>query len=201
MRVYESNGEGGLADITGDRSKYFRHTTASVFYGEGAEIYVLVPAGERSAWKLPDGQLVSLYNTHCTGELRWSEPSRGGQGPARYRELSPAGILAAQHFGILPTTITPEEWEEAIDSYKIRIEDLPEVEVAMLKKAASDGYDGMADFTTLRGEPSPPESSAMYSLNRSGLAMIGGSGSYMGKTSQTYYITDKGRTLLKDGVA
>jgi len=200
MKIYEGDGEGGLVGVTKAGREYWLsgRTTSSIFVSEGNQGYVLVKGGERSAWKLEDGTFVDLFNTHCTGELRWSEPTRCGDD--RYRQLSPHALLAAQHFGVQPTTLTPEEWQEAIDSYKIRIEDLSEVEVDMLKEAAQD-RDGTGSFSEVRGEGSIPQSSAMYDLHRKGLVDIGGSGGSGGKSTQLYYITRKGRTILKDGKA
>ena len=199
MNVYEDDGNGELVGITGARENWFvLRTTENIFVSEGKEIYVLVVGNERSPWKLSDGRLVSLCNVHSTGEIRWDEPTSVSEDG--YRHLSPPALLAAQHFGLLPTDLSPEEWQKAIDSYKMQLSDLSEVEVKMLEEAERD-HSGMSRFDEERGKPAPPESIAMYDMNRKGLVLIGGTASYDGKSTQTFYITDKGRTILRDGAA
>lgn len=199
MKVYEGDGNGGLVGVTGDRENWVgRYTTESVYVSQGNEIYVLVVGSERSPWRLPDGRLVSLFNTHCTGELRWDEPFSASEDS--YRHLAPEALLAAQHFGILPTKLTPQEWQEAIDSYKLQLSDVSEVGVKMLEQASRD-RDGTGSYNEEQGKPAAPESRAMYDMRDKGLVLIGGSGSCAGKSTQMFYITDKGRTILKHGAA
>ncbi len=210
MKIYTKE---ELRNITADASRWFSPSLLSLrvsdaaFVADGDEIYILV---EGETWRAPDGRLVDLYNTHLTGELRWAEPSvqyrqrirleQAGQYHDGFRHLTPGGILAALHFEIVPSSMTLEEWKDAVESYKVRLNDLYDVPVEMLAEAAATS-DGSGNFLEERGEPLPPEASAMYDMQRKGLLTIGASVAFDRKTRQYFNITEKGRQLMKAGVA
>ena len=113
--------------------------------------------------------------------------------------MNPGGHRAAIRFKLTPANISPEEWAKVCDSHLIKIEDLSEVEVRMLEKAAAD-QDGIGSFITYSSDAAP-ENSSMYLLQRKGLLVISISISCGDRTNQGYKITLKGRSVLKDGKA
>lgn len=196
MKIYTRE---ELKSITADGSRWFipqllsQRVKDGAFVADGQEIYILV---EGETWRAPDGRLVELYNTHLTGELRWGEPRCRDD----FEYLTPGGILAALHFELVPVGMRQEKWKAVIDSYKVNRADLPDVAIEMLAEAAAS-LDGDGDFLEERDAPMPPEASAMYDMQRKGLLTIGSSVSFDGKTRQYFNITEKGRQLMKAGVA
>lgn len=193
MKIFEGNGEGGLTGITeaGREAWLPLRTTDDVFVSEGNEIYVVVRGGEQSTWKLEDGTRVELYNTHCTGELRWNEQPY---------YLSPSGFLAVRHFGLHPADLADDEWQSILGQHLVNLKDLPEVAQRMLENAAEDP-DGCASFEENWKEGFAPERAAMYDLYHKGLVNIGATAGSGSRVKKSYHITSKGRELLKNGHA
>lgn len=218
MQVYKSisHEEFGhcLEGITGNHDKYFTRSSPGIFVTDGAQTYVLVEPSnpDHSNFIHPDLGPVELWNTHCTGELRWQEPFGSS-----IEHMSADCFLAVKHFGLRPTKMDEEKWQGLLESHLIQREDLSEVEIKMLERAvavkapySSAKVISEERIKDLDGEwhntiRHPPESNALYDLQRKGLVSLGGSSSGTGFgeeghiwRSTTYFqITSRGRKVMQ----
>lgn len=207
-----------LIGVTG--GDHLREHSPGVFIAPGYQWHVLLEGGEYSKFEHPEHGSVEVWNTHPTGELRWEE--RVYKNLDGTWHMEPNCLLAAKHFGIKLRGLTDEEWAEVLDGQTLKLEDLSEVEARVLEWA--NNRDGMATIITQEKVKlleddgvewhytirSTPEESAIYDLQRKGLVTRGGSTSGCGfgrqnghiyRSKYWYYITDRGRKILKEGKA
>lgn len=225
MRVFQSHNHPkykthclvGVTGTDGDDSKWLRRGGDGVFISDGNQWYVLIKDDDgRGSWEHPEYGRVGLWNTHPTGEIRWEE--RISEHCVRMEHHC---LQAARHFGIKMYGATDERWQEILDDHTLKLEDLSEVEVSVLK--AADNRDGSAKVVTeekvrlLEDDGAewhhtirnPPEAIAIYELLDKGLVDIGGSQSGTGfgqhshiyRNTKMYYISKRGRAILKHGKA
>lgn len=192
MKIYKDNGKGGLEGVC----SLPRTTTDDVFVSEGFQIYILLYDPSHGAWLTNDGQRISLWNVHLTGELRWSEPGNGSfRDP--FTRLSFEALLATKHFDLRPSILTQDEWRAILDSYTIRSSDLSECEIEMLKEAAENE---LGECKIICDEKDGRERyGSMYRLKQKNLIDLAGSVSFAGRTTEFFRITKRGRALLRDG--
>jgi len=199
-----------LEGITGNYQKYFTRSSPGIFQTDGAQMYVLVEPEREEDARFTHPQLgpVELWNTHCTGELRWEEPFGSS-----VEHMSSDCFLAVKHFGLRPTRMDEEEWRDLLEGQLIRREDLSEVEIKVLEKAVREGTARVISqerIKDLEGEwhntiRYPPEHNALYDLERKGLIAIGGSSSGTGfgeeahiwRSKSFYKITSRGLKVLQ----
>jgi hypothetical protein len=222
MRVFQSHTHPkynshclvGVTGTDGDDSTWLRRYSDGVFVADGNQWYVLVKDDEynNGCWEHPEHGRVGLWNTHPTGELRWEERI------SKYcTRMEPHALQAVRHFGIKMFEATDEEWAAILDEHTLKIEDLSDVEIQMLLRADNrEGSarvvtmekvklledDGAEWHDTIRGSD---EASAVHSLQTKGLVDKGGESSGTGfgqeshiyRTKLWYYISKRGRDILK----
>lgn len=215
-----------LEGITENGDKHLRPGLPGVYVTpESREMYVLTEAGEYACWEHPDPEVgdVRLWNTHGTGELRWDVTlTDGGYSDGYHPRLGADDFLGAKHFGLKLKGVTPERWEEILDAHLVKLEDLSELEIKLLKFASNNRRDGSHSIVTeervklLEDEGKewhhtiryPPETGAIYDLQGKGLVTTTGSVSgpmgqmrHIYRSTESYKITARGREILDKGKA
>ena len=214
MKIYEADGCGGLVDVTANRKGLCGYTSMKngVYIADHMEMHVLVKS-EHGAWLTTDLRRVDLYNVLGTGVLRWHEPM--GSHEDGFRRLSPAALKAAQFFELTPAGMVQERWEEIQEGYLIKLEDLEELEVSLLREASGSRAKILMEERIREGDEwkttvrAPREGSLIYDLQAKGLVILDGSssGCGFGKNAnrwnhvQWYRLTQKGRRILEKGIA
>lgn len=93
-----------------DEAKHFHRWTPGVFAVPWSlDMYVLTQAGEFPTWEHPEAGDVALWNTHPTGELRWSVRFSDNSGAMVKNEFR-----AVRFFGIKLKSVTDERWAQML---------------------------------------------------------------------------------------
>jgi len=93
-----------------DEAKHFQNCKDGVYQVPGSlDMYVLTQAGEFPTWEHPEAGDVALWNTHPTGELRWSVRFSDNSGAMVKNEFR-----AVRFFGIKLKSVTDERWAQML---------------------------------------------------------------------------------------
>lgn len=214
-----------LEGITGNGDKHLRPGMPGVYVTtESREMYVLTDADEYACWEHPDPEVgdVRLWNTHGTGELRWDVTLTDGRySDGSYPRMNSNDLLGVKAFDLKLKGVSFARWEEILDAHLVKLEDLSELEIKLLKCASNLRSGSHSIVTEERvklledeGEKwhhtirNPPETGAVYDLQGKGLVTTTGSisgtvgqSNHIYRSTECYKITARGREILDKGKA